>query len=149
MAWIQGTGYRERRHHGGASRSTHRDEGLRRDVGKVGLLFAAVGSIIGFGWLFSALSAAHTAGPAAIISWAIATVMILLIGLCFAELGTMFPISGGVVRFPNLSFGSFASYTMGWITWLAAVSVPPIEVEAALQYATRYLPLTTKHSSSS
>ncbi|HEY3893778.1 MAG TPA: APC family permease [Pseudonocardiaceae bacterium] len=118
---------------------------LRRDVGKIGLLFAGVGSIIGSGWLFSALRAAHTAGPAAVISWAIATVMILLIGLCFAELGTMFPISGGVVRFPHLSFGSFASYTMGWITWLAAVSVPPIEVEAALQYATKYLPLTTKH----
>lgn len=33
--------------------------------------------------------------------------MILLIGLCFAELGTMLPVSGGVVRFP-LSFGSFA-----------------------------------------
>lgn len=119
--------------------------GLRRDIGKVGLLFASVGSIIGSGWLFSALKAAHTAGPAAIISWAIGTVMILLIGLCFAELGTMFPISGGVVRFPHLSFGSFASYTMGWITWLSAVSVPPIEVEAALQYATHYLPLTTKH----
>ncbi|MGH3832286.1 MAG: APC family permease [Pseudonocardiaceae bacterium] len=119
--------------------------GLRRDVGKVGLLFAGVGSIIGSGWLFSALNAAHTAGPAAIISWAVGTVMVLLIGLCFAELGTMFPISGGVVRFPHLSFGSFASYTMGWITWLSAVSVPPIEVEAALQYATQYLPLTTKH----
>lgn len=128
-----------------ATESAPVEGGLRRDVGKIGLLFAGVGSIIGSGWLFSALSAAHTAGPAAIISWAIATVMILLIGLCFAELGTMFPISGGVVRFPHLSFGSFASYTMGWITWLAAVSVPPIEVEAALQYATRYLPLTTKH----
>jgi amino acid transporter len=118
---------------------------LRRDVGKVSLLFAGVGSIIGSGWLFSALRAAHIAGPAAIISWAIAAVMIVLIGLCFAELGTMFPISGGVVRFPHLSFGSFASYTLGWITWLAAVAVPPIEVEAALQYATKYLPLTTKH----
>lgn len=120
------------------------EERLRRDVGRIGLLFAGVGSIIGSGWLFGALKAAHTAGPAAIFSWAIATVMILLIGLCYAELGTMFPISGGVVRFPHLSFGSFASYTMGWITWLAAVSVPPIEVMAALQYATKYWPLTEK-----
>lgn len=119
---------------------------LRRDIGRIGLLFAGVGSIIGSGWLFGALEAANSAGPAAIFSWAIATVMILLIGLCYAELGTMFPISGGVVRYPHLSFGSFASYTMGWITWLAAVSVPPIEVEAALQYATEYLPLTNKYT---
>lgn len=109
--------------------------GLRRDVGLIGLLFAGVGSIIGSGWLFGALNAAQDAGPAAIFSWALATVMILLIGLCFAELGTMFPISGGVVRFPHLAFGSFASYTMGWVTWLASVSVAPIEVEAVLQYS--------------
>ena len=96
------------------------------------LLFAGVGSIIGSGWLFGALNASRMAGPAAIFSWALAGVMILLIGLCFAELGTMFPVSGGVVRFPHLSFGSFASYTMGWITWIAAATTAPIEVEGAL-----------------
>jgi amino acid transporter len=116
---------------------------LRRHVGMVGLLFASVGSIIGSGWLFGALSASQQAGPAAIISWAIGAVMILLIGLVYAELGTMFPLSGGVVRFPHMSFGSFASYTTGWITWLAAATVAPIEVEGALQYATKYAPLTT------
>ena len=109
--------------------------GLRRDLGLVGLLFTGVGSIIGSGWLFGALNAAQIAGPAAIFSWALATVMILLIGLVYAELGTMFPISGGVVRFPHLAFGSFASYSMGWITWLASVAVAPIEVEAVLQYS--------------
>jgi amino acid transporter len=61
--------------------------------------------------------------------------MILLVGLTYAELGAMFPVSGGVVRYPQFAFGGFASYVMGWITWLAAASVAPIEVEAALQYA--------------
>ncbi|HEU5044791.1 MAG TPA: APC family permease [Nocardioidaceae bacterium] len=117
---------------------------LRRHVGTVGLLFASVGSIIGSGWLFGALTASQQAGPAAIISWAIGAVMILLIGLVYAELGTMFPLSGGVVRFPHMSFGSFASYTTGWITWLAAATVAPIEVEGALQYATKYAPLTVE-----
>jgi len=117
---------------------------LRRHVGTVGLLFASVGSIIGSGWLFGALTASQEAGPAAIISWAIGAVMILLIGLVYAELGTMFPLSGGVVRFPHMSFGSFASYTTGWITWLAAATVAPIEVEGALQYATKYAPLTVE-----
>jgi amino acid transporter len=116
------------------------DHRLRRDIGIVGLLFTAVGSIIGSGWLFGALNAAEIAGPASIIAWAIGGVMIILIGLCYAELGTMFPISGGVVRFPHYSFGSFASYTLGWITWVAAASTTSIEVEAALQYATNYLP---------
>ncbi|MGA8278992.1 MAG: APC family permease [Rhodanobacteraceae bacterium] len=116
------------------------DRRLKRHVGVVGLLFTAVGSIIGSGWLFGALSAAQQAGPASILSWLIGAVMILFIGLTYAELGTMFPVSGGVVRFPHFAFGSFASYTTGWITWLACASTAPIEVEAAMQYATNYVP---------
>jgi len=111
---------------------------LRRDIGLVGLLFTGVGSIIGSGWLFGALNASQIAGPAAIFSWLIAGIMIILIGLTFAELGTMFPVTGGVIRFPQYAFGTFASYTLGWITWLAAAVVAPIEVTGVLQYATKY-----------
>ncbi len=125
--------------------ATREQPQLKRHVGILGLLFASIGSIIGSGWLFGALNASVTAGPAAIISWAIGAVMILLIALVYAELGTMFPLSGGVVRYPHLSFGSFASYTTGWITWVAVATTAPIEVEAALQYATNYAPFTAAH----
>ncbi|MGN6605463.1 MAG: APC family permease [Jatrophihabitans sp.] len=120
---------------------------MRRDIGVIGLLFASVGSIIGSGWLFGALTAAQLTGPSAILSWFIAAVMMMLIGLVFAELGTMFPLSGGVVRFPHLAFGSFASYTTGWILWVAVATTAPIEVEGALQYATKYAPFTAAHQS--
>lgn len=116
------------------------DRRLKRHIGVVGLLFAAVGSTIGSGWLFGAMIAASQAGPAAILSWAIGAIMIGFIALTYAELGTMFPVSGGMVRFPHFAFGSFTSYTTGWITWLATAAAAPIEVEAALQYASNYLP---------
>lgn len=116
------------------------DRGLRRDVGKISLLFTGVGSIIGSGWLFSAMNASQIAGPTAIFSWIIGGAMILIIGLAYAELGVMFPVAGGVVRFPRYSFGSFAAYTMGWLSWLAAAAVPAIEVLAALQYSDHWLP---------
>jgi len=118
-------------------------ERLTRKLGVIGLLFASVGSIIGSGWLFGAMEAASTTGPSAILSWAIGGVMIAFIGLVFAELGSMFPIAGGVVRFPHLAFGSFASYTGGWTTWVAVATTAPIEVEGALQYGTRYADFTT------
>ncbi|MGH3328910.1 MAG: APC family permease [Streptomycetales bacterium] len=115
---------------------TAEDRGLRRDIGAIGLLFTGVGSIIGSGWLFSALYASQLAGPAAILSWVLGGVMIILIGFTYAELGATFPVAGGVIRFPQFAFGSFASYSAGWITWLAAAAVTPIEVLATLQYAT-------------
>lgn len=113
--------------------------GLRRELGPVGLLFSAVGSIIGSGWLFAAFESGSIAGPAAILSWVVGSVLFLLIALVYAELGVMFPVAGGVARFPHWSFGSFASYTMGWVTWLAAAAVAPIEVEAALKYTRHYV----------
>ena len=117
---------------------------LKRHVGIVGLLFASIGSIIGSGWLFGALNASQEAGPAAVISWALGGVMVLAIALVYAELGVMFPVSGGVIRFPHLAFGSFASYTAGWITWVGASTTAPIEVLAALQYGTKYAPFTVE-----
>ena len=116
------------------------DTGLRRDVGRLSLLFTGVGAIIGSGWLFGALYAAQIAGPASILSWAIGGVLVMIIGVVYAELAVMFPVSGGIIRFPHYSFGSFASFSSGWTSWLAAAAVTPIEVLATTQYADPYIP---------
>ncbi len=39
------------------------DKGMRRHIGRIGLLFAGVGSIIGSGWLFGALDASSSPVP--------------------------------------------------------------------------------------
>ncbi|GAB3546322.1 amino acid transporter [Actinopolyspora lacussalsi] len=114
------------------------DHGVRRDVNRISLLFTGVGAIIGSGWLFGALYASQIAGPAAILSWIIGAIMVLFIGFVYAELSVMFPVVGGIIRFPHYSFGSFASYSAGWISWLAAAAVTPIEVLATMQYAYPY-----------
>jgi amino acid transporter len=120
--------------------NSSRDTRLHREMGVIGLLFAAIGSIIGSGWLFGALYAAEKAGPASTVAWLAGGILMAFIALSYAELGTMFPVSGGVVRYPHYAFGSFTSYTFGWITWIAAASTTAIEVMAALQYANSYLP---------
>jgi amino acid transporter len=109
-------------------------EGLDRDVGFLGLLWASEGSIIGSGWLFGALTAATVAGPSAIIAWGLASVIIIVLALIHAELGGLFPVSGGTSRFPHYAFGSFAGATFGWFAYIQAASVAPIEVLAAVQY---------------
>src|SRR5699024_9622885 len=86
------------------------DNKLHRHMGIIGLLFACVGSIIGSGWLFGELYAAQTAGPSATIGWIFGGILMMFIALNYAELGPMFPVSGGVVRFPDFAFGSFASF---------------------------------------
>lgn len=116
------------------------DTGLHRSVGKLSLLFTGVGAIIGSGWLFGALYASQIAGPASMISWVLGGAIMMIIGLVYAELATMFPVAGGIIRFPHYAFGSFASFSSGWVSWLAAAAVTPIEVLASIQYATPYIP---------
>ncbi|MEU9167928.1 APC family permease [Streptomyces sp. NPDC048420] len=109
--------------------------GLRRDVGLIGLMWASVGSIIGSGWLYGAQEAAVVAGPAAVISWVIGAVAIVLLALVHAELGGMFPVAGGTARYPHYAFGGLAGMSFGWFSWLQAATVAPIEVEAMIGYA--------------
>ncbi|MEU6140945.1 APC family permease [Streptomyces sp. NPDC047081] len=109
--------------------------GLRRDVGLIGLMWASVGSIIGSGWLYGAEKAVTVAGPAAIISWLIGAVAIVLLALVHAELGGMFPVAGGTARYPHYAFGGLAGLSFGWFSWLQAATVAPIEVEAMIGYA--------------
>jgi amino acid transporter len=107
---------------------------IRREVGSTALLFTALGSIIGSGWLFGAWRAAQLAGPGAIYAWIIGAVIILFVALTFAELGAMFPESGGSVRYGLYSHGSLVGFVAGWATWIAVVSVIPVEAEASVQY---------------
>ncbi len=109
-------------------------EGLDRGIGFLGLLWASETSIIGSGWLFTALGAAVIAGPSAIIGWVLGSIIIISLALVHAELGGLFPVSGGTSRFPHYAFGSFAGATFGWASYLQAASVAPIEVLACIQY---------------
>ena len=112
--------------------------GLKREIGIVGLLWASEGSIIGSGWLFGAQGALATAGPAAIISWGIGGLAILILALVHAELGGMYPVSGGTARFPHYAFGGVAGASFGWFSWLQAATVAPIEVAAMITYGQHY-----------
>jgi len=121
---------------------------MRRDVGLVGLMFVSVGSIIGSGWLFGALNASLVAGPAALISWIVGGAAVILLALIHAELGGMYPVAGGSARFPHYAFGSMIGFAAGWFAFLGSVTTAPIEVEAALQYASNYISGLTTISNS-
>jgi amino acid transporter len=110
------------------------DEGLRRDVGFFGLLWISAGTTLGSGWLFGAFVAVTIAGPSALIGWLLGSLLLAPLVLVYAELGAMFPESGGPGRFDNHAFGSLAGATFGWFSYIQAATIVPIEVLAAIQY---------------
>ncbi|HXZ76908.1 MAG TPA: APC family permease, partial [Streptosporangiaceae bacterium] len=116
------------------------DVGLKRELGLVGATWTSETSIIGSGWLFGALFAAQAVGGAAVFAWAIAGVVVILLALCHAELGAMYPVSGGTARFPHFAFGSVAGIGFGFFSYLQAVTIAPVECFAFMQYASYYWP---------
>lgn len=120
------------------------DRRLRRELSLQQLFFISFGAIIGSGWLFAVLKANSTAGPAVVLSWAIGGILIILIALNYAETACMIPRSGAVVRYPHMSHGGFLGFMVSWAFLLATVTVPAIEAEAVVQYASSYLPGLTE-----
>jgi len=108
---------------------------LHRKVGLRGMTLVSLGSIIGSGWLFGALGAASLAGGGgSLLTWIIAAVVLGLLALVHAELGSTYPVSGGTARFPFMAFGGLGGFAGGWMAWIQAVTIAPIEVEASLSH---------------
>ncbi|HEX9031268.1 MAG TPA: APC family permease [Streptosporangiaceae bacterium] len=114
------------------------DVGLRREMGLIGATWASETSIIGSGWLFGALFAAQAAGTAALLGWVIGGVAVIILALVHAELGAMYPVSGGTARFPHFAYGSVAGISFGFFSWLQAITVAPIECYAVFTYLSYY-----------
>jgi amino acid transporter len=114
------------------------DVGLKRELGLVGAAWASETSIIGSGWLFAPLGAALLVGGAAILDWIIAGVVVIVLALCHAELGAMYPVSGGTARFPHFAFGSGAGIGFGFFAYLQAVTIAPVECFAVMSYLSYY-----------
>jgi amino acid transporter len=124
----------------GVAVTTPTDVGLKRELGLIGATWASETSIIGSGWLFGALFAAQAVGGAAILAWLIAGVVVIVLALAHAELGAMYPVSGGTARFPHFAFGSVAGIGFGFFSYVQAVTIAPIECFAFMQYASYYWP---------
>jgi amino acid transporter len=110
------------------------DVHLKRTIGLVGLIALFVSIQVGSGWLLACLAAVSRAGPAAIISWIIGAIFFAIISVSWMELGTSIPRSGGGVRYPHMSHGSFLSWMNGWGFIISMIALPVIETMAVLTY---------------
>ncbi len=99
------------------------------------LIMSGVGTIIGSGWLFSAAHAASTAGPAAIFSWIIGAIMVLIIALNLIEITSIAPIRmGSMGYFLRYTHGNFASFLAEWTILIGFISSIPSEAIASTEY---------------
>ncbi|MEU6676488.1 APC family permease [Streptomyces sp. NPDC046925] len=112
---------------------------LRKDLGFWALTAIGFSNILGSGWLFAAMYAAQTAGPAALLSWIAAGLLCALVALVMVELGATRPEGGGTVRWPLYANGRLVGTVVGWSVMLS-VGGTAAEISAIMQYAAHYVP---------
>ncbi len=103
---------------------------LRRHLTGLQLAAIGVGAIIGAGiFVITGQAAAIYAGPGVVISFMIAALVCLFTGLCYAELASMIPASGGSYAYAYVALGEFPAWIVGWaITAQCLISVSTVSV---------------------
>lgn len=126
-------------------------------VRKIGLWSATtivIGSVIGSSiFMKPATMAAQLGSPVMIIIvWVVAGIISMFGAMAYAELGTMFPETGGQYVYLRYAFGDFIAYLYGWssIIVINTASIAAIAFVCA-SYAGYFIPLphfsvATEHS---
>jgi len=99
-----------------------------------------VGGIIGAGLFVGSSTAISTIGPAAIVSYALAGLVILCMMRMLSELAAAHPGTGSFTEFARLGLGDWAGFTCGWLYWYFWVIVVPIEAIAGGKIVHQWLP---------
>ena len=91
------------------------DNRLRRILGPVQLTSLGVGAIIGAGIFVATGAAAHnTAGPALMVSYAVAGLTCVFAALCYAEFASMVPVAGSAYTYAYATLGEMFAWIIGW-----------------------------------
>jgi APA family basic amino acid/polyamine antiporter len=87
---------------------------LHRSLGWPHLVALGVGAIVGTGILTLTGVGAAKAGPAVILSFAIAGLICACAALAYAEMATMIPASGSAYTYSYVVIGEFVAWVIGW-----------------------------------
>lgn len=117
------------------------DAGLKHELKARHLFTLAFGTIVGVGWITVLghwLGGGGSVG--AIVAFVAGGLLMLTIGLCYAEVSSMFPAAGGEVVYAHRTFGPAAGFAAGWVLSLIYISVTAFEAIAVGWISTVLVP---------
>jgi len=97
-------------------------EGLVRGIRKWDLVAVTINGIIGAG-IFGLPSKVYALiGGYSLIAFVVCALVVMLIILCFAEVGSRFDETGGPYLYARAAFGPAVAFEVGWLIWLARLT---------------------------
>lgn len=105
---------------------------LKREIGAVGLALNAVNLTIGAGIFVLPAVVAQNLGRSAFIAYMLCGLLVILIMLCYAEIGSRVTTSGGSYAYVEKAFGPFAGFLINTLFWFGFAALSNAAVVNAL-----------------
>jgi GABA permease len=115
--------------------------GLRRGLLSRHVTMISLGGIIGAGLFVGSSAAIAAIGPAVIVSYLLAGVLMLFVMRMLAEMVTAFPEIGTFTEYARLGLGHWAGFLSGWLYWYFWVVVVGIEAIAGAKLLHQWIAL--------
>jgi len=105
---------------------------LKREIGAVGLALNAINLTIGAGIFVLPAVVAENLGRSAFIAYILCGLLVILIMLCYAEIGSKVTTSGGSYAYVEKAFGPFAGFLINTLFWFGFAALSNAAVVNAL-----------------
>ena len=115
-------------------------EGLVRGIGRASMVALFINAVVGAG-IFGLPSRVHALlGPWALLAYLACALLVLLVVLCFAEVGSRFERTGGPYLYAREAFGPVVGFQVGWLVWLTRVTAFAALCNLLLDYLAWFWP---------
>ncbi|MGH3587096.1 MAG: amino acid permease, partial [Pseudonocardia sp.] len=104
------------------------------------LTMMGLGSAIGAGLFLGSGQAIGTAGPAVLVSYAIAGAIVVLVMRMLAEMASALPASGSFSVYAEVALGRWAGFLLGWLYWFMLIMVLGVEVTGVAEIVSGWWP---------
>ncbi len=104
--------------------------GLKQGLKQRHMSLIAIGGAIGAGLFVGSGVVIHAAGPAAIVSFLLAGVLVVLVMRMLGEMVIAQPAVGAFYEYARDALGPWAGFTIGWLYWYFWVIVVGVEAVA-------------------
>lgn len=113
---------------------------LKKNLSALDLTVFGIGVIIGAGiFTLTGRAAAQHAGPAIVLSFAIAAFACGLAALCYAEFASTIPVSGSAYTFSYATLGELVAWIIGWDLLLEMLLAASVVAQGWSQYFVVFL----------
>jgi L-asparagine transporter-like permease len=112
------------------------EQGLKnRHVGMI-----AIGGVIGAGLFVGSGAGIHGTGPAILLSYALAGLLVILVMRMLGEMSAASPDTGSFSAYADRAIGRWAGFTIGWLYWWFWAVVLAVEATAGAKIVHGWIP---------